>query len=89
MAAAVFLTLVLAQAPPAEAGEAAQIERIRKALTEVDAITVAPQTGVEGPVFRVTVRGGNPSRRCGTAGQNVPSNVRPWFRAITTSISSR
>ena len=43
MAPAVFLTLTLAlaQSAPAEAADPAQIERIRKALTETQAITVA------------------------------------------------
>jgi hypothetical protein len=80
VAPAVFLMLVLAQSPPAEAGEAAQIERIRKALTEIDAITVAPQTGVKGPVFRVTVKGQRPLPPLWDNWSAVPTNIRPWFR---------
>ncbi len=80
MAAAVFLALMLAQAPPAEAGEAARIERIRKALNEDQAITVPP-TRAEGPVFRVTVRGrSKPEAPLWDGWSAAPSYVRPWFR---------
>jgi len=80
MAAAVFLALMLAQAPPAEAGEAAQIARIRKALNEDQAITVPP-TRTQGPVFRVTVRGRTkPEAPLWDGWSAAPSYVRPWFR---------
>ena len=81
MAAAVFLALMLAQAPPAEAGEAAQIERIRKALAETQAIAVAPPTGTQGPVFRVTVTGQKPLPPLWDKWSAVPSNIRPWWRS--------
>jgi hypothetical protein len=81
MAPAVFLALTLAQAPPAEAGEAAQMERIRKALTEAPAITVPPPTRAEGPVFRVTVQGKRPVQPLWDNWSAVPSNIRPWFRS--------
>ena len=78
MAAAVFLALMLAQAPPAEA---AQIERIRKALNEAQAITVPPPTRAAGPVFRVTVRGRTkPEVPLWDGWSAAPSYVRPWFR---------
>ena len=48
MALAVFLTLVLSQSVLTEAADPAQIERIRKALQETHAITVAPPTRAEG-----------------------------------------
>jgi len=80
MAAAVLLAVMLAQGPPAEAAEAAQIERIRKALTEAPVITIPP-TRAEGPVFRVTVRGRTkPEVPLWDGWSKAPSYVRPWFR---------
>lgn len=79
MPAGLFLTLMLAQGPPPEAGDAAQIERIRRALAEAPAMTVQLVTRAEGPVFRVTVQEQKPE----TLWENwspVPSNIRPWFR---------
>jgi hypothetical protein len=81
MAAAVFLALMLAQAPPAEAGEAAQVERIRKALTEAPSITVPPPTRSEGPVFRVIVQGKKPLQPLWDNWSAVPANIRPWWRS--------
>src|SRR6267142_6913857 len=76
MPPAVFLTLMLAQELPAETGDAAKLERIRRALAEPPAITVtsAPR---EGPVFRVTVHGSKPDRPVWEARSAVPSYVRP------------
>ena len=81
MAPAVFLTLVLAQSEPAEAADPEQIERIRKALTEAPAITVAPPTRAEGPVFRVTVHGRTPERPLWDGWSATPSHLPPWFRS--------
>ena len=83
MAPAVFLTLTLAlaQSAPAEAADPAQIERIRKALTETQAITVASPTRVEGPVFRVTVTGRKPERPLWDGGSAPPLYRPPWFRS--------
>jgi hypothetical protein len=81
MPAAVFLTLMLAQAAPLEVSEAAQIERIRKALTEAPAITVPPVARGEGPVFRVTIQGQKPVEPLWEKWSAVPSNIRPWFRS--------
>ena len=81
MAPAVFLTLVLAQSAPAEAADPAQIERIRQALIETPAITVAPPTRAEDSVFRVTVHGPKPERPQWEEWSTTPSYVRPWFRA--------
>ena len=81
MAPAVFLTLVLAQSAPAEAADRAQIERIRQALIETQAITVAPPTRAEDSVFRVTVHGPRPERPLWEEWSTTPSYVRPWFRA--------
>ena len=81
MAPAVFLTLVLAQSAPAEAVDPAQIERIRKALTETQAITVAPPTRAEDTVFRVTVHGRKPERPLWEGWSATPSYVRPWLRS--------
>src|SRR6476620_9980445 len=81
MAPAVFLTLVLAQSAPAEAADPAQIERIRKALTETQAITVAPPTRVEDSVFRVTVYGRKPGpRRCTRSGFPSCRSSTSWSR---------
>jgi hypothetical protein len=79
MSAALFLTLVLAQAPPVEAGEAARIERIRKALTEPPEITVPPVTRAEGPVFRLTVQGQKPVEPLWKDRSGTPAYVRTWF----------
>ena len=83
MAPAVFLTLTLAlaQSAPAEAADPAQIERIRKALTETQAITVASPTRVEGPVFRVTVTGRKPEGPLWDGGSAPPLYRPPWFRS--------
>ena len=78
MAPALFLTLVLAQSAPAE-GADAQIERIRTALTETQAITIASSTRAQGSVFRVAVHG-KPERPLWDAESATPSYVRPWFR---------
>ena len=79
MAPAVFLTLVLAQSAPTEAADPAQIERIRKALTEPHAITVAPPTRAEDSLFRVTVHGRRPEPPRWEGWSAIPSYVRPWF----------
>ena len=81
MAPAVFLTLVLAQGAPTEAADPVQIERIRKALTETEAITVAPTTRADDAVFRVTVHGRKPERPPWEGWSATPSYVRPWFRS--------
>ncbi len=82
MAGAVFLTLMLAQAPlGAESSEAAQIERIRKALTQSPSTTVPPPPRTEGPIFRVTVQGQKPVPPLWDNWTAVPSNIRPWFRS--------
>ena len=82
MAAAVFLTLILAQAPPAaETAEAAQLERIRKALAEPPAITALPAVRAAGTKFRITVFGGKPLPPLWVNWSAVPTNIRPWFRA--------
>jgi hypothetical protein len=58
----VFLALMLAHELPAEAGDAAKLERIRRALAEPPAITDTSSLPREGPVFRVTVRAPKPDR---------------------------
>ena len=76
MPPAVLLTLMLAQELPAEAGDAAKLERIRRALAEPPAITVtsAPR---EGPVFRVTILGPKSDRPVWEERSAVPSYIRP------------
>jgi hypothetical protein len=81
MAPAMFLTLMLAQGLPAEAGEAGQLARIRRALAEAPASVVPPVASGEGPVFKVTVFGRKPLKPLWHDYWSVvPSNVRPWFR---------
>jgi hypothetical protein len=81
MPPAVFLTLMLAQELPAEAGDAAKLERIRRALAEPPAITVESPLPREGPVFRVTVHGPKPDRPVWEAWSAVPSYIRPSMPA--------
>ena len=77
MPPAVFLTLMLAQDLPAEAADAAKMERIRKALAETPAIVVTSPPPREGPVFRVTVYGPKPDRPIWETWSTVPSWIRP------------
>ena len=77
MPPAVFLTLMLAQDLPAEAADAAKMERIRKALAETPAVVVTSPLPREGPVFRVTVHGPKPDRPMWEAWSAVPSYIRP------------
>ncbi len=77
MPPAVFLTLMLAQELPAEAADAAKMERIRKALAETPAIMVTSPPPREGPVFRVTIYGPKPDRPLWETGSAVPSYIRP------------
>ena len=77
MPTAVFLTLMLAQELPAEAGDAAKLERIRRALAEPPAITVTSPPPREGPVFRMTVHAPKPDRPLWEAWSAVPSYIRP------------
>ena len=81
MAPAVFLTLVLAQGAPPDAADPAQIERIRKALIETQAITVALPTRAVDLVFRVTVHGRKPERPLWEGWSATPSYVRPWHQS--------
>jgi hypothetical protein len=77
MPPAVFLTLMLAQDLPAEAADAAKMERIRKALAETPAIVVTSPLPREGPVFRLTIHGPKPDRPMWEAWSAVPSYIRP------------
>ena len=81
MAPAVVLALMLAQTTAAEASDAAQLARIRKALAEAPAIDMSPATSADGPVFRVTIRQKRPVEPLWANWSAVPSNIRPWFRA--------
>ena len=80
MPPAVFLTLMLAQDLPAEAADAAKMERIRKALAETPAIVVTSPLPCEGPVFRVTIHAPKPDRSMWEAWSAVPSYIRPPMR---------
>jgi hypothetical protein len=71
------LAVFVAQAP---GDPAPDLDRIRKALAETQAITVAPSTRAEGPVFRVTVQGRKPESRPWDDWSAAPPYVRTWFR---------
>jgi len=77
MPPAVFLTLILAQELPAEAADAAKMERIRKALAETPPIKVTSPVPREGLVFRATIYGPTPERPMWEAWSAVPSYIRP------------
>jgi hypothetical protein len=73
-----LLGLMLAQAAPVEASEAAQIERIRKALERPAVIeTVRALDRDDRPVFRVTVKGWKIKRPLWQDDSLVPLYVRP------------
>ena len=74
--AGLLLGLVLSQGPTIEAGDAAQLDRIRRALAERPAITL-PTARLEGPVFRVTVYGSRPKHSIWEGLFPVPSYIRP------------
>ena len=80
MPPAVFLTLMLAQDLPAEAADAAKMERIRKALAETPAIVVTSPPPGEGPVFRVTIHGPKPDRPTWQTWSATPSYIRTPMR---------
>jgi hypothetical protein len=73
----VFLTLMLAQDLPAEAADAAKMERIRKALAETPAIVVTSPLPREGPIFRATIYAPKPDPPMWEAWSAVPSYIRP------------
>ena len=77
MPGALCLTLLLAQSLPAEAGDAARLERIRRKLAEPPAIAVSSPLGRDGPVFRVTVKGWRIKRPLWQDDSVVPLYVRP------------
>ena len=80
MPAAVALVLLLAQSPPAEAGEAARLERIRKALAEPPSIFAPQPARQDALVFRVTVRAWTSDQAPWANWSPIPTNIRPWFR---------
>jgi hypothetical protein len=73
----VFLTFMLSQDVPAEAADAAKLERIRKALAETPATVVTSPSPSDGPVFRVTIHGPKPDRPMWEVWSAVPSYIRP------------
>jgi hypothetical protein len=76
---ALFLAVLLAQAPPVESGDAAQLDRIRRALADPPAIRLPSVTRTEGPVFRVFVNGRRPDKPVWEDWSSIPSSVRPRF----------
>ena len=80
MPPAVLLTLMLAQDLPAEAGDAAKMARLRKALAETPAIVDTSPPSSEGPVFRVTIHGRTPDRPMWEGWSAVPTYIRPPMR---------
>jgi hypothetical protein len=79
MPAALALGLMLAQGLPAEAADAAKMERIRRELAEPPAIVVATPLPREGVVFRTTVFGRKPDKPIWADLSGVPAYVRPPF----------
>jgi hypothetical protein len=77
MPPAVFLTIMFAQELPAAAHDAANLERIRRALAEPPAIALTSPPPPDGPVFRVNVHAPKPDRPVWEAWSAVPSYVRP------------
>jgi hypothetical protein len=80
MPGALCLTLLLAQSlpVPVEAGDAAQLGRIRKALERPAAIeTVRALDSDNRPVFRLTVKGWKIKRPLWQDDSGVPAYVRP------------
>jgi len=77
MSPVVFLTLMLGQDLPAEAADAAKMERISKALAATPTTVVASPPPGDGPVFRVTIYGPKPDRPVWEVWSAVPSYIRP------------
>jgi len=79
MPASVVLTLLLAQSLPAETGDAANMERIRRQLAETPAIVVPPSLPRDGLVFRGTAHGRKPDTPAWADRSGVPPYVRAPF----------
>ena len=79
MSATLALGLMLAQGLPAEAADAAKMERIRRELAEPPAIVVATPLPRKGVVFRTTVFGRKPDQPIWADLSGVPAYVRPPF----------
>jgi hypothetical protein len=75
------MTAVLSQAVPGSTSPAPDLDNIRKALNETQAISLVPPARADGPVFRVTVLGGRPTPAPWDGWSAAPTYVRPWFRA--------
>ena len=79
MLAGALLSVVLAQAVPPAGPDAADVARIRKALTAPPAIALTPVEQREGPVFKVTIEASIPGKPWDDW-TNVPSYIRPYWR---------
>jgi|SRR5215471_2387650 len=79
MLAGVLLGAVLAQAAPPVNVDAAEVERIRKALEAQPAITLTPAERREGPVFKVTIEAPLPGKPW-DHWSNVPTYIRPYWK---------
>ena len=77
MPGALWLTLLLAQSLPAEAADAAKLERIRRQLADPPAVVVSSPSAREEPVFRVTVHGHKPEKPPWTDLSGVPPYIHP------------
>lgn len=76
-----LVVAALAQAPAPAGDDAAQLERIRKAMEHQSAITTDAGTDAAGrPVFRMSVRGWGPEKPLWDNWTNVPSYIRPYWR---------
>jgi hypothetical protein len=73
--------LALGQSPTAASTDAAQLERIRKALDSQPAMTTEAGTDEAGrPIFRMNVRAPKAIEPVWDNWTNVPSYIRPWLR---------
>jgi hypothetical protein len=79
MLTGLVLSAVLAQAAPAASPDAAEVERIRKALDALPAVTFTPVERREGPVFKVTIEAAIPGKPWDNW-SNVPTYIRPYWR---------
>jgi hypothetical protein len=80
MLAGVLLSAVLAQAVAPASPDAADVERIRKALVVPPAITLTPPVEQrDGPVFKVTIQAVIPGKPWDNW-SNVPTYIRPYWR---------
>jgi hypothetical protein len=79
MPAALALAFMLGQTLPAEAPDAANLERIRRGLAESPGVEVSAPLPREGVVFRMTVHGRKPDQPIWADKSGVPPYIRSVF----------